>query len=62
MKKYEYVHIVGKGAFFTVEFERYKEIINQYAEKGYRYAGFIPTRIKGYGIITEMDLIFEKDE
>jgi len=36
------------------------EIINEYAKKGYRYAGYIPTMIDEMGLLIEMDMIFEK--
>lgn len=39
--------------------EQHCKIIDEYAEKGYRYIGFIPTDISDYGKIKAMDLIFE---
>ncbi|MBQ8404012.1 MAG: DUF4177 domain-containing protein [Clostridia bacterium] len=61
MKKYEYVE-VEIGRFIGAISEEHREIIDEYAAKGYRYAGFIPTTITDHGKITSMDLIFEKDE
>ncbi|MCQ2549952.1 MAG: DUF4177 domain-containing protein [Lachnospiraceae bacterium] len=60
MKQYEYVRITPKGAFVE-KFEFHREIIDDYARRGYKYVGYIPTKIAGYGYITEMDLVFEKD-
>ncbi len=40
----------------------HKDIIAQYAEKGFRYAGFIPTEITDSGKFKEIELIFEKEE
>lgn len=58
MKKYEYVHIkISK--VFGAESKDHREIIDEYARKGYRYVGFIPTAINDYGKIKEMDLVFE---
>ena len=61
MKKYEYVKLhIGK--FVGAGSNEHRKIIDEYAEKGYRYAGYIPTDINDYGKIREMDLIFEKDK
>jgi Domain of unknown function (DUF4177) len=62
MKRYEYVHFkISK--FIGAKFEglEHRKIINEYAEKGYRYVGYIPTNISDYGKIKELDLIFEID-
>ncbi len=60
MKRYEYVH-VHIGKIFGAKTEEHREIIDKYAEKGYRYAGCIPTNISDYGKIKDMDLVFEMD-
>ena len=60
VKKYEYVHlniVRWEGAVS----EEHRGIIDEYARKGYRYAGFIPTRIDSYGRFKELDLVFEAD-
>ena len=46
MKKYEYLEIdyTAKGVVFLCT-DKHKEVINSYAENGYRYVGFIPTEI-----------------
>lgn len=60
MKKYDYVN-VHIGKFVGAKSEAHREIIDEYAAKGYRYVGDIPTNISDYGKIKDMDLIFEKD-
>lgn len=62
MKKYEYVSLsvknnVVKDAVLT----GHKEVINEYAAKGYGYIGYIPTRIGPSGKIIDIDLIFETE-
>ncbi len=60
MKKYEYVHIeISK--FIGARSEDHRLIIDEYAKKGFRYVGFIPTDISDYGKFKELDLIFEID-
>lgn len=61
MPKYEYVRIdinlfIGAG---TME---HRKVIDEYACKGYKYVGYIPTKISDYGKIKEIDLIFEIDQ
>ena len=41
--------------------EEHRQIIDEYAKKGYRYVGYIPTVISDYGKIKDMDLVFEMD-
>lgn len=60
MKKYVYVN-VHIGKFIGAQSEEHRAIIDEYAEKGYRYVGYIPTNITDYGKITDMDLVFETD-
>ena len=58
MNRYEYVSIkVGK--FIGAKSDEHRDIIGEYAEKGYRYVGFIPTDMTDHGKIITMDLIFE---
>lgn len=61
MKKYEYFSITIDKFFYAGSLE-YRQIIDSYAEKGYRYVGYIPTEISGHGKIISMDLIFEIDD
>lgn len=59
MKRYEYVPIENTK-MFGAKFEGHREIINEYAEKGYRYVGYIPSEIAG--ILIKFDLVFEKEK
>lgn len=61
MKKYEYVS-VHIGNLFGASSEGHRQIIDEYAAKGYRYVGYIPTNISGNGTIINIDLIFETDQ
>lgn len=58
MKKYEYVNI-HIATFLGAKSEEHRSIIEEYAARGYRYVGYIPTTINNYGKITDMDLVFE---
>ena len=60
MKQYEYVR-VSINRFVGAKSEEHRAIIDEYAAKGYRYVGYIPTNISDYGKIKEMDLICETD-
>lgn len=51
-----------KGVFSAKITSDYRRIIDDYAKKGYRYAGYIPTKVGCYGRPIEYDLIFEKDK
>ena len=57
MKKYEYLEIdyTAKGVVFLCT-DKHKEVINSYAENGYRYVGFIPTEIDAKGCMRKIDL------
>ena len=61
MMKYEYVN-VRNAKVFSANCYEHRKIIDEYAQKGYRFVSFIPTTIEGYGRITSYDLVFEKDE
>lgn len=61
MLKYEYVKVYNE-AIMSSKFTQHRDIIDQYAKKGYKYAGFVPIKSDGYGRIKEIDLIFEKQE
>lgn len=60
MKRYEYVN-VHVGKLIGAKSEEHRQIIDDYAKRGYRYVGFIPTDISDYGKIKDMDLVFELD-
>ena len=40
----------------------HREIIDEYAAKGWRYVGYLPTMFSGEGGTKEVDLIFEREE
>ena len=62
MKKYEFVSVKAKNNVVKdAEFSGYKDIISEYAEKGYGYVGFIPSLIGPSGKIVIMDLVFETE-
>ncbi len=60
MKKYEYVN-VKIGKLVGAKSEEHRAIIDEYANKGYKYVGYVPTDISDFGKIIKMDLVFEKD-
>lgn len=60
MYKYEYVTLRVKKGITSVTLSEHRAVIDEYAQKGYRYVGYIPTKESGYGILAEVDLVFEK--
>jgi len=58
MYKYEYVRIENT-VLAKSNFSKYKEIIDEYAKKGYRFVGFVPITINFRGRVTKMELVFE---
>lgn len=60
MKKYEYV-TVNTDQLIGAACDKHRKIISDCAAAGWRYVGFIPTKISGHGTLLEMDLVFEKD-
>ena len=62
MKKYEYVTLkVKNNVVKDAVLLEHRQIINEYAEKGYRYVGYVPTRLGPSGKVIELDLIFETE-
>lgn len=63
MKKYIYetIEYKMKKAGMAAAFYEHREIIEAYADKGYRYVGIIPVEMKTNGCIRKADLIFEKE-
>lgn len=60
--KYEYVTVTLKNnPVKDATLSGYRNIIDEHAEKGYRYAGFLPTRYGPSGKVIELDLIFEAE-
>ena len=64
MKKYEYVTIDTLNGFFSNQNQNYREVIDTYAAKGYRYVGWFPVKTSNLieGAFEKVDLIFEIDE
>lgn len=60
MKKYEYVNL-KIGRMFSSKSKEHRSVIDEYAAKGYRYVGYIPTLSDATGKIDRIDLIFECD-
>lgn len=60
MKKYLYVNI-SVNNFFGAGTKEHREIIDEYASKGYRYVGYVPIDMSDHGKLREIDLIFEID-
>ena len=60
--EYEYVHVSFRSGILNSTQSEHKEIIDKYAQNGYRYVGYIPTKEIGTGSLGEMDLVFEKQE
>jgi len=60
VKQYEYV-TVHMNRFIGSKSEEHRSIIDQYAQKGYRYVGFIPVTMNDYGKYKDIDLVFERD-
>ncbi|MBQ7903904.1 MAG: DUF4177 domain-containing protein [Oscillospiraceae bacterium] len=64
MKKYRYEYVrIDTGLFFLVPSEdnQHREIIDEYAAKGWRYVGFVPAMQSGEGRIRQYDLVFEQE-
>lgn len=60
MLEYEFETVQRHGAFSSV-IDGHREIIRRRAKQGWRFAGWIPAKQKGYGYIAEIDLIFERE-
>ena len=62
MYEYMYVNVaVENGFLYDRTGDNYREIIDRAARDGWRYAGNMPMKQSGYGIIKEFDLIFERE-
>lgn len=59
MYKYIYVEATVYGFLKTAN---HREIIDEYSAKGWKYVDSIPTTSNSYGKITNVDLVFEKEE
>ena len=61
MYKYEYVSVKIKIGFWNDKIENYREIIDGYANRGWRFVAAVPTATGMYGRISDLDLVFEKE-
>lgn len=63
MYHYEYVSFyTGGGTWNDNSDVKHRQVIDRYAQQGWRYVGFIPTCFSHEGGIKEVDLIFEKED
>ncbi len=62
--KYEYVTVNTLNGIFSNKNQGYRDVINDYASKGYRYVGWFPVKTNNFieGAFEKVDLIFEIDE
>lgn len=56
MYRYEYVEAQAEGFFNSAN---HREIIDQYAERGFRFITAIPTSFSSYGSIKTFDLVLK---
>lgn len=62
MYQYQYEEIeTGGGMWINNADCGHRAIIDEYAKRGWRFAGFVPTRFSSYGGIKAIDLVFEKE-
>ena len=60
---YEYKFIEIKStSIMTIHFEEYQDIINEEAKNGWRFVNALPVKIGGYGAITTLGLVFEREK
>ena len=60
---YEYKFIEIKStSIMTIHFEEYQDIINEEAKNGWRFVNSLPVKIGGYGAITTLSLVFEREK
>lgn len=58
---YKYLYVRAKiGGLLTAP--NYKELIDKYAQEGWRFVTAIPAVFGSYGQMKEVDLVFEKQE
>lgn len=63
MKRYEYVRIdLDNFPPGSAKSKEHREIIDEYAAKGYRYVGFVPCHFGASGKMICMDLVFEQED
>lgn len=62
---YKYHRMITKVSGIGIteyRFENMRDVINRYANEGWRYVGFVPVLQRGNGYIEEIELIFEKEK
>lgn len=57
MYRYEYVEAKTEGLVFSSV--NHRELIDEYAERGFSFITAIPTSFSGYGMSKTFDLVFE---
>ncbi len=65
MYVYQYHRMTTKVSGIGIteyRFEKLRDVINRYANEGWRYVGFVPVLQRGNGYIEEIELIFEKEK
>ena len=58
---YKYIYVKTRAGDFWRK-AIHQEIIDKYAEKGYRFVTVIPTYSTDIGKVNELELVFEKKE
>ena len=61
MYEYKYENVSYRPGFAKNTLQNHRDIINNLAMDGWRFVCAIPTRNQGYGAISELDLVFEKE-
>lgn len=61
MMEYEFETVSVHHGFAATRISDHREIIRRRQKQGWRFAGWIPTGQRGYGYISEIDLIFERE-
>lgn len=63
MKEYKYIVLEYENHKATSSsITGHREIIDEQAKNGFRYAGYLPTKMGPSGKILSVDLIFEKED
>ena len=52
--KYEYKTVKAQRNMFGNIFEEHRKVIDDMAKNGYRYIGYIPVKLVGYGIYNRL--------
>ena len=61
MYEYKYIRMDTGGSFWFGNVNApHREIIDQQAAEGWRYAGYVPTEFTSHGGVSSIDLVFER--